>query len=460
MRGWCAIGLMFGTVACKERAPSTAVAQPRVSAEARLVDAVVVDAVVVDAVVVDAAPLPRPEHRGGNLTDEDGTVIAVSSTSASAEHRATDLIDDSDNSSWHSRANDLVGAWIAFRVPPTTVVDSVELVVGDVGPGARRFVAHPRVKRVHVTRLAPKADLGSFDLDVEQREPQAIVLNQPGGDFRITVTDVVPGTDTSATELVIPDLAIWGTSVPHKGRKLPASVVKVGSLDGKPLPTIQEIDVNELAQVDSIASFCAAAAADPTHKWDAVHSKNQAPTCGEPETGPNLDLPAGWSAQYFRPSWGEDVASCEMLLHVRHETYVLEDFGSNCGAVEYSWCTGLNSVTQVGSWTAIVTTSETPEAEKFWTTESDATIQLRVCKTLAPGLACSDVITIGVLTCEGHGEGEPGADGLVVNETHTTLTPILTDGGLRLSLGEIAPAHAKPDPDLKAAVGRYRLVVR
>lgn len=167
-----------------------------------------------------------------------GAKVAVSSTVANAIYRPRHIADGDLTTAWNSRTGDLVGAWFAVRVPAAAHVSAIQLTVGftTTGPEGDYFTMNPRIKAVRVTRLGAKAtDLGVHALAPDDRGLQTIPLDSPGGDFRVEVTDIVPGTFARWRELCISEIAVLGT--------LPAGApsasfdpdVVIGSLDAPPL---------------------------------------------------------------------------------------------------------------------------------------------------------------------------------------------------------------------------------
>src|SRR5689334_6712266 len=84
-----------------------------------------------DAGTVDAEAQSGPV----NLLAVIPVTMAVSSVVANPKISAYDLVDGSLDTAWNSKTGQLVGAWIAFRMPPSTHVDAVELTVGFVSKG-------------------------------------------------------------------------------------------------------------------------------------------------------------------------------------------------------------------------------------------------------------------------------------------------------------------------------------
>ncbi len=155
--------------------------------------------------------------------------VAVSSQVDNARIRPGHLLDGDTRTAWNSRTGDLVGAWIAFRVPAEAHVTAIKLIVGNTGSGPEGdyFVLNHRVKRVRISREATQ--VGDFALDPEQRGLQAIAIDQPGGAFRVEVLETVPGTRATWREICVSELEVWGSlPAPMKPRPRSFNIVSVG----------------------------------------------------------------------------------------------------------------------------------------------------------------------------------------------------------------------------------------
>ncbi len=186
-----------------------------------------------------AAPAPKP------LADRDALQsllawtdarVAVSSTVDNPRDFPEHLVDGKQETAWNGKSGDLVGGWIAFRIPEKAHVKEVRITCGFdkiASDGTDLFLANHRIARIHVKRTG---DIGGFvsreySLDTNRRGAQTIPIDEPGGDFVLTVIDVVPGTKREWRELVVSELQVLGTP---GAAKLPAPRtprVRVGSLD-------------------------------------------------------------------------------------------------------------------------------------------------------------------------------------------------------------------------------------
>lgn len=179
----------------------------------------------------DAAP---PVDAAGPLVEllhHTKSVVAVSSTVLNPKYQPEALVDGVLTTAWNSRTGDLAGSWMAFRVPPDAFVTAVKLDVGfdSKGPEGDYFTQNHRLKRVRISR--GNKVLADAPLDPDKRGLQTIEINAPGGDFRIQVVAVVPGTRKLWRETVVSELEVWGHT-PAPLAKPASPTVKVGSLDG------------------------------------------------------------------------------------------------------------------------------------------------------------------------------------------------------------------------------------
>jgi len=172
------------------------------------------------------APAARVE-----LLHRVATTVAVSSTVANPRILPHHLVDGDPATAWNSRTGDLVGAWIAIRLPPEAHVDVIRLSAGftQVDNKADLFTMNPRIRKLRVSRNGKR--LFEKQLNIESRALQDLPVDAPGGDFRIEVAEIVPGSKPSWREICVSELEVWGTPPPGTpvGQTTPA--VRVGSLD-------------------------------------------------------------------------------------------------------------------------------------------------------------------------------------------------------------------------------------
>jgi hypothetical protein len=179
----------------------------------------------------DAAPAaPQPVE----LLHAVPSTVAVSSTVDNAAILPEHLVDRDLATAWNSRTGDTAGAWIAIRVPREVHVDEIRMSAGFThqGPKGDLFTMNQRIQQVRVSRAG--AVILEKRLDPESRNLQELPIDAAGGDFRIEVTELIPGTELTWREVCVSELEVWGT--------LPASMtpsdqrptVRVGSLDPRP----------------------------------------------------------------------------------------------------------------------------------------------------------------------------------------------------------------------------------
>jgi hypothetical protein len=174
-----------------------------------------------------------------NLLGAVPTTVAVSSTVANANLVPEHLVDGKLSTAWNSKTGELIGAWIAVRLPALVQVKSIKLTAGFVHKNQTGdlFTLNPRVKKVRISRAGkPVID---HELDVENRGLQEIALDQPGGDFEIRVLEIVPGSKPNWRETCISELEVWGTlGTLKEARVKPA--VRIASLDAAPTLTREQ----------------------------------------------------------------------------------------------------------------------------------------------------------------------------------------------------------------------------
>jgi hypothetical protein len=147
-----------------------------------------------------------------------------------AEHVADGRLD----SAWNGKTGDLVGGWLGFRVPSAARVRVIELTVGYVATkkGEDLFTMNHRIARVRVTRNG--VSLGEHALDPDSRAFQRIALDAPGGDFKLEVLAVKPGTKATWRELVVSELRVFGIAGAAKRAAATIPRVSIGGFDAPP----------------------------------------------------------------------------------------------------------------------------------------------------------------------------------------------------------------------------------
>jgi hypothetical protein len=167
-----------------------------------------------------------------NLITDAPTSVAVSSTVANRAILPAHLIDGDLGTAWNSRTGDLQGAWIGARVPADARVAKIRMTVGftKVDPKlGDLFTMNPRIRKVRVLRDG--ATVIEQTLDPALRTLQDIPIDQPGGEYKIVVVDIVPGTRSSWREISVSELEIWGSLPAGVAATSNTPVVRVGAFD-------------------------------------------------------------------------------------------------------------------------------------------------------------------------------------------------------------------------------------
>jgi hypothetical protein len=181
---------------------------------------------------ISARAQPDQPARLVNLITDAPTVVAVSSTVANAAILPAHLVDGDLGTAWNSRTGDLEGAWIGVRVPVDARVIKIRMTIGFTKNDAKLgdlFTMNPRIRKVRVLRNGVK--LVEHALDPALRTLQDIPIDQPGGDYKIEVVEILPGTNASWREISVSELEIWGSLPPGVAPKRNIPTVLVGSLD-------------------------------------------------------------------------------------------------------------------------------------------------------------------------------------------------------------------------------------
>jgi hypothetical protein len=165
---------------------------------------------------VALAVLPAEAHKPKakkpiELLHNSDSSLAVSSTVLNKRDQPEHIADGKPDTAWSSRTGDLVGAWIAIRLPETARVSDIRLTVGYTHKQGVDdwFVMNPRIRQVKVSHDGK--DVGTFDLDPKKRTLQKLPATGGGGEWRIEVTALEPGTRARWREVCVSELEVWGT---------------------------------------------------------------------------------------------------------------------------------------------------------------------------------------------------------------------------------------------------------
>ncbi len=189
--------------------------------------------------VASAQPVPSPAPV--NLLVSGPSTIAVSSTVANAAILPQHLADGKLDTAWNSRTGELVGSWIAVRVPAAAQVTALKLTVGFTRKDKQGdlFTMNPRIKKIRVSKDGKV--VGVYALDPERRTLQDVPLTLAGGDFKIEIVEIVAGTKRTWREISVSELEVWGTQAAPVKKTRPN--VLVGSFDAPALTPAQCVKV-------------------------------------------------------------------------------------------------------------------------------------------------------------------------------------------------------------------------
>jgi hypothetical protein len=144
-----------------------------------------------------------------NLLDVVPATLAVSSTVVNKHDFPEHLIDGQPGTAWNSKTGDTRG-WIGFRIPEDAHVDAIELTAGfdKVSGKLDLFTANHRITRVAISRNGKRIREAAVDPNV--RGMQTIAVDDAGGDYKVEVTDTLPGTKKEWKELVVSEFRVLG----------------------------------------------------------------------------------------------------------------------------------------------------------------------------------------------------------------------------------------------------------
>jgi hypothetical protein len=227
---------------------------------------------------------------GGAVVDllyETPSTVAVSSRVDNPHDFPEHLVDRRAETAWNGKSGDLVGGWIAFRVPADAEVKEVLLTVGYDRKTDKEdlFAENQRVSKVRLTREGKT--LREVTLDPERRTPQSIEVGTPGGAFKIEVLAVAAGTKPSWKELTLSELSVRGVPGKAHKKKPGAPRVLVGSLDA---PAIQArtFATAEAACQKMVSDAKIALEEDKSSPWHTAGEAMPEATCskGKPALAP------------------------------------------------------------------------------------------------------------------------------------------------------------------------------
>ncbi|NUO49738.1 MAG: hypothetical protein HOV80_12860 [Polyangiaceae bacterium] len=164
--------------------------------------------------VEDLAAEPTPIAPEAPLVDllyRTRSRIAVSSQVQNDTDAPEHLVDRRADTAWNSASGEL-DASIKFDVPVEARVRRVVLTVGydKISSRGDQFTRNHRIKKLAIEKDG--SPIGVFDLDPEDRRPQAIALDQAGGAFTLRVLETEPGTEARFREIVVSELEVLGTA--------------------------------------------------------------------------------------------------------------------------------------------------------------------------------------------------------------------------------------------------------
>lgn len=215
-----------------------------------------------DAAIATATPTPTATatvtppraDKDIDLVKFTRSSVAVSSKVDNPKDYPEHLIDGKPETAWNGKTGDLVGGWIAFRVPAEVRVRRVRLTAGfDKGD---LFEKNVRIAKLEITRDGKPVKAAT--LDTAKRELQTIELDEPGGDFRLKVIAVVPGTRADYKELCVSELQVLGDPRTARLPKPDLPTVYVGSLDGNVRPPAPKEPTFSPGPYATPEAFCAA----------------------------------------------------------------------------------------------------------------------------------------------------------------------------------------------------------
>jgi hypothetical protein len=213
-----------------------------------------------------------------DLLYETPSTVAVSSRVDNPKDFPEHLVDRRPETAWNGKSGDLVGGWMAFRVPEDAQVKEVLLTVGFDRKSEKEdlFTSNVRVTKVRISRAGKP--LREVALDPELRTPQAIAVGTAGGAFRLEVLAVLAGSKPTWKELTISELVVRGTPGKARKKKAGAPRVLVGGLDAA-TPRIKTFASAEAACTKLVSDAKAALEEDKSSPWHTSGDPIPEATC-------------------------------------------------------------------------------------------------------------------------------------------------------------------------------------
>jgi hypothetical protein len=170
------------------------------------------------------------------------------------------LVDGKLGTAWNGKTSDL-HAWIEVELDAQAYVDAIEITAGfDKGD---LFEKNLRISKIKVERDG--VTVREVALDISRRGLQRIPIRGPGGRYRLTVMETVPGKNPAWREVVVSELQVLGSAPPallRKDVRLPTMTVAQGSARA-PLPAdLQDVAFEGREGAGGLQGICAAWKAD------------------------------------------------------------------------------------------------------------------------------------------------------------------------------------------------------
>ncbi len=199
--------------------------------------------------------------------------VTVSSNVENPRDYPHHLVDNKPETAWNGKTDDL-NAEISFRVPKETHVKRIDLSAGfdKTGPKGDFFTMNHRITKVRVSKLenTQRVTIGEFSLDPNERKPQPIPIDKPGGAFLIEVLETVPGTKKEWRELTVSEMVVLGDPGPKKLAQTRMPDVKIGGRVDENEPATSTGGSKQELEVADHLPLSGSSAADLCARWEKV----------------------------------------------------------------------------------------------------------------------------------------------------------------------------------------------
>jgi hypothetical protein len=204
---------------------------------------------------IDGAPSAKPVGRSSeiSLLRRTPAKLTLSSRVDNPRDFPEHLVDENPATAWNGKTGDL-NAWISVTLDPRVNVRAIAITAGFTKGDL--FEKNVRITKLRIEREGK--ELKVVSLDPSKREAQVLPINEPGGNYKLTVVETQQGSTATWKEVVVSELAFLGDApmdLVHAKPRFPEITIAPGSA-AAPKPRNGETKVTGLAAAD-LRALCA-----------------------------------------------------------------------------------------------------------------------------------------------------------------------------------------------------------